>query len=732
MNKKNKTLLSILILFCFLFINNAAYSASPEMNLWMNPEKKIQNRYNNESDIYYKNGTKFLNSHNYTKAVDAFLKVLKINNTNVNARINLSVAYINRGTYFYNELKNANKAANDYRNAIYFLKYDTIVPDSGVASENLDIAYTNLENLFNISKTKIDKDSRLKTAKVLRGQGKFRESLVEFLEVVDDTETNPVVLTDIGDMYSVLQNDKEALKVYKKALSSDKNNFTLRLKLAKALHNTGAVENAIKEFNIVLNTATEPDRTDVLRTLEAVWIKKLRENPYDASAHMNLGVVLQKKGDLDGAMKEYQLAESINPNDLTTRLNMGTLFQAKKNHATALRAYDTILYVKPEHLSAHYYKGTALKEMGRLNEAVKEFQFVLSKEPGNADAKEALFATIKIFPDNAEISDIFETFSRNNPEDATAQYKYALNLHAQGKYDEALKYYNKTIALNPEITDAYLNIATVHRFKKRYSEALAVLEKGLKAVPDNDKLNEMSAEIKSETANERYGNALDNHKKGKYAEAIKEYLIIIKESEPDSDLYLNLGAAYQASKKYNEAVNAYKKALAINNKNSTAFYYLGTVYSAQNKNNKAINSYNKALALDPSNKDIKNAITLSEQAINENNLQKGIDQYNKGKYSAALLTFNTLAMHSPSDAYLYYYRGMVNDALNKYRLAIADYKLAVKYRPDLNYAYYATAVDYDSLKNYAKAKKWYKIFVEKSGNQKDQYIEYAKERIKQL
>jgi len=275
-------------------------------------------------------------------------------------------------------------------------------------------------------------------------------------------------------------------------------------------------------------------------------------------------------------------------------------------------------------------------------------------------------------------------------------------------------------------------MAIIYKEKNQLSNAVSALQNGLKTAPKNQKMKEMLTSINSETATSRYQNALKKHNQGRYDEAIKEYLSIIQISEPDADLYVNLGAAYQASKKLNEASGAYIKATQIDSKNSTAFYYLGTVYSAQGKNQEASNAYKKALALDPTNNDIKLALNSVTQALKENVLQKGINEYNAGKYNEALLTFNTLSMKDPNNEYVYYYRGMVYDSLKKYQLAIADYKLAVRFKPDLFYAYYAVAVDYDTLKNYPEAKKWYRFFIEKSGDSTDQYVKYAKDRIKQI
>ncbi len=741
MTDKIKVLFLILPAIYFSFgFNNAAFPQDIQINSPVqNYDPDILNQNIEDKDqgnIYYNEGLDFLKSDQYTSAIDSLEKALNISPKTDNTRVNLAVAYINRGTYFYNHQKDFSRAANDYRNAIYLLKYDQIIPNIPEASENLNIAVADLDNIFKDAAISSTKSSRLKIARELRGQGKFREALVEFNVALAGNQTDFPVYTAIGDLYSALDNNQNAVKYYKKAVAQNSGNIELRLKLAKSLHNSGEAESAVKEYNIALNTAKDEDKIQVLNALQDIWIKKLQENPQDAVAHMNLGVVLQKKEDFDGALKEYQIAQSINPNDITLRLNIGTLYQSNNDFTTAIKAYDSIIEVKPDYLLAHYYRGTALKEIGQLDSAVKEFQLVLSKDPTNTDAKIALFDTIKLLPNPQDVTSIFKTFAVNNPADSVAQYKYAYQLHSTGNIDEAITYYKKAITINPKLTDAYLNMAVIYKQKKQPLNAIYALENGLKASPKNQKLTEMLNSLNSETATGRYQNAINLYNQGKYNEAVKEYLSIINISEPDSDLYVNLGAAYQASKKLNEAVNSYKKATEINNKNSTAFYYLGTVYSAQDKNAEAVKAYTKALALDPSNKDIKKALEDSKVTIKKtvetNALQKGIDEYSKGKYTEAILTFNTLAMKSPQNSDVYYYRGMVYDALKKYQLAIADYKLAVKLKPELSYAYYAVAVDYDALNNRIEAKKWYIVFIQKSGSSTDQYAKYAKERIKQI
>lgn len=728
----NKNIIKTSAVITAFFVFNSTGTAAPPsfshsfQDITQNAENYSQ--YLDESDLYYKKGMEFFKANEFSKAIDALEKSLKLSPDRTTTRLNLAVAYINRGSFFFNKEKNPEQAASDYRNAIFYLEYDGYKPTTKLARENIYIAKTNLVN----ARKEMEAGSRLSSAKILRGQGKFTEAIVEYHAALENDKNNIEIYEALGDMYRALQRSKLAADNYKNALAINQSTPELHLKFARSLQDIGSNELAVKEFNIALNRSKEEKKSEILKDLETIWIEKIKANPRDAAAHMNLGVVLQKKGDLDGALREYRIAESIDPNDVTTRLNVGTLFQAKKKYTTALRAYDTILQVKPEHILAHYYKGTALKEMGRLDEAIREFQFVLGKDSENKMAKEALFETVMLFPDQKDILNTLATFARNNPQDPISQYKFAYYLHSIQEADKAMKYYHKAIKADPGYTDAYLNIASIYKEKNQPDLAIAVLKDAERKMPENKKIANMISLIESEAATIRYHSALEKHTQGNYVEAIAEYKKIIEISEPDSDLYVNLGAAYQALNDNEQAIEAYKNAVNVNEENSIAYYYLGTAYFQEEEYEKALKTYQKALAIDPNNENIKQAIASSKQVMTGKLLEKGVTEYNQGNYKDSLLTLNTALITEPENADIYYQRGMVYDAMNKYPLAISDYKLAVKHNPNLTMAYYSLAVDYDLMKNYPEAKQWYQKFIDKSQNQEDEYVKYSKERISQL
>ena len=228
------------------------------------------------------------------------------------------------------------------------------------------------------------------------------------------------------------------------------------------------------------------------------------ENPQYAMSHMNLGVVLQKKGDYQGAMTEYQAAQAIDPTNQTIRLNIGTLFQVQGNTDMAIKAYNSILEINPTNTLAHYYRATALKQLGMGKEAISEFLIVLKLDPGNVQAKKAMYEAVRLSPNPDEVLATLEGFARDNPTDAYAQYNYAYELHSRKKVDEALPYYQKTIIFDPKFIDAYLNLASIYKEKSDYANADSILKNALAVDPNNKKAQDLLKQINADSIDSKY------------------------------------------------------------------------------------------------------------------------------------------------------------------------------------------------------------------------------------
>ena len=79
--------------------------------------------YANDFQTFYNNGQNLYNTSQYTGAIVEFKKALRINYKDNSARIGLVNSYLARGTYYANSQNDYDRAANDFRSALFYLKY---------------------------------------------------------------------------------------------------------------------------------------------------------------------------------------------------------------------------------------------------------------------------------------------------------------------------------------------------------------------------------------------------------------------------------------------------------------------------------------------------------------------------------------------------------------------------------------------------------------------------------
>jgi tetratricopeptide (TPR) repeat protein len=183
------------------------------------------------------------------------------------------------------------------------------------------------------------------------------------------------------------------LDAARQAFRLNPNNDNVHVNLGLALDNKGDLEAAIGEYR-----------------------EALRLNPNNDSAHYNLGLALDDKGDLEGAIAEYREALRLNPGNENAHNNLGSALYKKGNVDAAIAEYRESLRLNPENDSAHYNLGIALGAKGTLDAAVAETRAAL----------------------------------RLNPNSAQLHYSLAYWLEKQGDRETALGEYRTAYTLNPE------------------------------------------------------------------------------------------------------------------------------------------------------------------------------------------------------------------------------------------------------------------------------------------
>ena len=670
---------------------------------------------------HYNAAQNYLVQNQYSSAIVEFRKAMRINYLDNSARIGIVNSYLARAAHYANTEKDYEKAANDFRSALFYLK---MYPDNEQDVQNsigmIQSASGNLNQCLKVMGFDTTPGARLKKAEELRAMANFPAASYEFSKAAESDRYAFDGNAQIGDLMKLLGNEKRAADYYKIALNINPNDGVTRMKYARTLDKIGQYDTAVTQYNDAL--ANAKGDMEVLYALERIYLKKLAQTPNDADLNANIGAIKQAQGDLESALNYYGKAERLNPNSTLTRLNVGTLYQQKKDYRRAIEAYDSVLTLEPSNTKAMFYKASALYEMGDKQTAMNMYKSVLTLDPQNREAREAVSDIMKSTMSPIEY---IGYLSQNGT--LNELYDYSYKLHKEGKTEEAIHGYRAYLQKDQTKVDAYINLGICYASKDDYGSAITTLNVAKEKFPTNNLVLKTLKEMQSDYNSTRISAAAASYEAKDYKKAIKQYSEITPATERTM---LGIAASYQALNDYDNAISYYKKAETLNPKNAEIPYYIGYLYSEQQKWNEAESYLKKAISLNPES-EAKNLLAYVSQNGTLGVLNSGIELYEKKDYTNALAKFNEVLKKETKNAYAYYYRALIYDEQKQTKLAISDYLNALKNSKDIPIANYLAAVDYDALENYKEAFKYYKQFISEYKTD-DEYLQYAKNRMKEI
>jgi protein O-mannosyl-transferase len=195
------------------------------------------------------------------------------------------------------------------------------------------------------------------------------------------------------------------------------------------------------------------------------------------------------------------------------------------------------------------------------------------------------------------------------------------SLFEQGKLDEAMGYYQKAYAINPNYAEAANSIGAVLA-SKNSDEAIDWFRKALAIQPNHpaalfnmgnalfkqgnssESVACFQQALQSEPENFEARNNLGNAllKLGKIDDAILQYKLALEYKPDGAVIHKNLGEMLAAKGKLAEAIQQYRQVLALTNDAAT-HYSLGLTLAVQGKWDEAITHYTETLRLKPSHAD---------------------------------------------------------------------------------------------------------------------------------
>ncbi len=160
-----------------------------------------------------------------------------------------------------------------------------------------------------------------------------------------------------------------------------------------------------------------------------------------------------------------------------------------------------------------------------------------------------------------------------------------LQLEASGDVDAALAEFERAIAINPELTPAYIKAGDIYRSRKEYEMAESRYGRAAQIEPGN--------------FDAQYLHGLVLQLMNRVDESVRAYLRALAIRPDDFEANMNLGTAYLQLSDPGQALQFSQRAVRIQPASGPARINLGAVYAALDRHEAAVIEYQQAAELMP-------------------------------------------------------------------------------------------------------------------------------------
>lgn len=341
-------------------------------------------------------------------------------------------------------------------------------------TEEADREFTIADSLERIlhNRDDIEAAASLASAFLERKQPKISVSLIEPVLIAHFySPNNRELLKAMGRVYTELRASKKMYQVLSAGLAQHPEDYEFYIMKGNAeikLGNISVGERLIRQGRLM---------------------KKLKENPEDASAKMALGELLIKDDRIEEGMRRLREAAQVDVKNTGVRWRLFHLDMKQKNPNEALKYLLEIIDIEPENEELQYRLAEFYRRHHHKEEAVDIYRALIDRHPRDPRPHSLLGETLNelgSFEEGQRMKVLAQTLEgglKANPDhkETVAFMKY---LFSTGQTEEANEWLERGLARWPYHGELVLTKVKQLYNEYRYKEAVAML-KGLIATKPN-------------------------------------------------------------------------------------------------------------------------------------------------------------------------------------------------------------------------------------------------------
>jgi tetratricopeptide (TPR) repeat protein len=282
----------------------------------------------------------------------------------------------------------------------------------------------------------------------------------------------------------------------------------------------------------------------------------------DFQLHFTLGVVLASARQYQSAERELELANALKPDTFEILHSLGQASLRARDYAKADLTLNRALALKPESADTLYLLAQSYSDQSRPLDALELLVRARKLAPENTDVI-FLMARVSMTQDYYEDAiPLLESGLKIAPQRSDLHAALGESYFMSGKAEKAIEEFKTLIALEPSAR-SYSFMGLSYRHLGRFDEALKYFNEGLKLDPQN--------------ASCLFNVGFIQERQGNYAQADTLFQQALRSNPDFSEALLELANLRTRDKKYAEAADLLRRYVKVSRDAATGYYKLAMV-----------------------------------------------------------------------------------------------------------------------------------------------------------
>jgi len=304
---------------------------------------------------------------------------------------------------------------------------------------------------------------------------------------------------DLGFVFNETDRRPEAIAAYRKAVAAKPDVFESNLNLGMLLLASGSAEaETYVRAATQLRPAEKPQEGlarawgilgDILREKRpadalSAYAEAAKLDPKEPRTHFAAASILEEQGDLAGAESEFRKARELEPRSAEALEGLVRVYSRGKRWPEAEAALREFLKGKPADAEARVQLGRVLLAQGRTAEGVAELEAAAqsSTDPSAERELAALYLEAKQYEPAAVH---YRNLVTRDPKNAELRHALGIVYTRQGKFAEAEEQLVAAVNADPNLKEAYFDLAFAAQRNKDYATTIRALDARARFYPES-------------------------------------------------------------------------------------------------------------------------------------------------------------------------------------------------------------------------------------------------------